>query len=389
MCVTSYLSPPPIYLGSTFIEVTTPTMPRTGSEDSTCSAGHIELLAEDEDGEDDDDDGEEYLTMEPLRSEHSTVEDDDLELYIPMEAAPSAAASLQATPRDMSSRGAAATSPQRPVSNIDIVTSSDTGVHLLTDERGYTYLDTNLIAELLNQTGREGQRVGSGDPSVEEELYMDPNLMTSSGPYGGEHGKGEGQPGGPSAPGDDDDDDDDAYDEPRLVPSTPSQTAGVLVQRAVPGGDPRTPLASEGNMYVDARLLPAQLDCLGDEKQGEGPGDLDRYDSWNIVADSKASGEHMGGGVVSGKHMSGGGKPKSVVAKNEVSCEGGRERKSVCILQDVIWKVVCVFLVWTITRVYIDLHVHVFIHMGSVFMKCKVYSRCVCAVCIHVMVSEG
>ena len=44
-----------------------------------------------------------------------------------------------------------------------------------------------------------------------------------------------------------------------------------------------------------------------------------------------------------------------------------------------------VFLVWTITHVYIDLHVHVFIHMGSVSMK---YIH-VCAVCTHVMVSEG
>ena len=182
--------------------------------------------------------------------------------------------------------------PQHPVSNIDIVMSSESGVHLLTNERGYMYLDTNLIVELLNQTGKEGQRVGSGDPSVAEELYMDPNLMTSSGPYGGEHGKGEGPPGGPSAPGDDDDDDD-AYEEPHLVPSPPSQTAGVLVQRAVPCGDPRTPLASEGNIYMDACLLSAQLNRLGDEKQGEGPGDLDRYGSWNILADSKASGEHI------------------------------------------------------------------------------------------------
>ena len=81
-------------------------MPRTASEDSTCSAEHIELLAE----EDDDGEEEEYLTMEPLCSEHITTEDNDLELYVPMEAAPSAAASLQATPRDVSLQGPASAS---------------------------------------------------------------------------------------------------------------------------------------------------------------------------------------------------------------------------------------------------------------------------------------
>ena len=242
--------------GATFTEGTTPDpstpLTITTSKNSSTS-DNIELAAEEED--EDDDGEEEYLVMDPLRSEQIITEEDDLELYVPMGEATAVNSSMKVT-TPSSPAGHADLLPQPHLSDSNGIelTMEGEAIYLPTDDRGYTYLDPSRIAEIMK--ARE-QECADGD------VYED--FVAPSGP----------------------------------IKCTPAIDPG---KREVPGHEQPPPPGND-DLYMDARVMSVQL-LDGGLGKGAGPSTLapvggaeGTYSSWDIVDNPKASGEDVCGCV--------------------------------------------------------------------------------------------
>ena len=242
------------------------------------------------DEEDGDEEEGEYLSMEPLRS-NSMIDDEDLELYVVMGEVPSAAVTTM-SPREsalLSPTTLVPLTPTATTANKDpSVSNEGLPLDLEVDDRGYTYLDTRIIAELLNNSNNSG--VGGAESPGSDlggDLYEEPRLVSppvgAGRPPGGQGGLPDNESGQGGT--------DDVYEESIFEFRSPIHAAKSVEQR-VQSGDPHTPDCSD-NIYMDAHLMLAVLN--DGEGAGQGvelsPADEsdNSYGGWNLLAGSKTS----------------------------------------------------------------------------------------------------
>lgn len=270
-------------------EPVTSNMSRVSSQGTDLSTGSIELA---EDEENDEGEEDEYLSMEPLRSISVTTEDEDLEVYVPMRETASVVTSLQMTgPREPTSPSAVAPQPTTPTADKSpLASGGGRPLQLITDDRGYTYLDTLVIAGILKDIGGDGnQGVGPSDPNAAaNDLYMEPRFFSPTENPLPDVAGGQGN----SVVNEDSEDVDDVYEEPSFVFQPPNQGTKIVEQEVVKGMGPNTASsAAMENIYMDASLL-MTMDNRGEMTEveaGVGNGVYESYDSWNILANTKSS----------------------------------------------------------------------------------------------------